>query len=269
MIDIDSPDVIAALLAKPESGLVAIDFDGTLAPIVARPEDARPVAEARDVLTALAGRVGGLAIVSGRPAADVVQVAGVAEIRRLHVLGHYGLQEWYDGVVTSPDPVPGVAVARARLGDVLDGADAGVRVEDKQHSLAVHTRGASHPDIELAALEPALEALADACGLEAVLGRYVIELRPPGVDKGSALRRLIERVAARVVVYVGDDLGDIPAYDVIEALRSDGTIAGLTVASVDPTDDDAPPDVAQRADMVLEGPTAVVAWLAGIAAMLG
>jgi trehalose 6-phosphate phosphatase len=117
-------------------------------------------------------------------------------------------------------------------------------------------------------LEPSLEALADACGLEALPGRYVMELRPPGTDKGSAVRGLIDETAARIVIYIGDDLGDLPAYDVIDALRGEGTIAGLTVASVDPADADIPPEVAERADMTLEGPTAVVAWLAGLLAML-
>ncbi len=296
------PDVVAALLAEPRAALLAVDFDGTLAAIVERPEDARAVDGTRDVLAALTARLGAVAIVSGRAAEDVVRLAGVADVAGLRVLGHYGLQRWDDGAVSSPDPVPGIAVARSRLPGVLEGADAGVRVEDKQHSLAVHTRGASHPDEELAALEPALETLADACGLEAVPGRYVIELRPRGTDKGSALRSLVGEVGgvgevrgvggvgavgaqvggvgdvgavgaqvggvgAQVVIYIGDDLGDLPAFEVVEALRGEGML-GLTVASVDPHDADVPAQVAQRADMVLDGPTAVVAWLAGLAAML-
>lgn len=263
-----SSDVIAALLADPRSALVAVDFDGTLAPIVARPEDARPAAGALDVLAALAERLGGVAIVSGRGAQEVVDLAGVGEIAGLSVAGHYGLQQWRGGVLTSPEPVPGIALARARLAEVLEGADPGVRVEDKMHSLAIHTRNASHPDIELAALEPRLEDLADACGLEAVHGRYVIELRPRGVDKGSALRSLIADVDARIVVFIGDDIGDLPAYDVVETLRAEGAVAGLTVASVDPHDADAPGQVEARADLVLAGPTAVVAWLGGLVAML-
>ncbi|HVS69057.1 MAG TPA: trehalose-phosphatase [Mycobacteriales bacterium] len=261
-------DVIDAVLADPPSALLALDFDGTLAPIVARPEDARPADGARDVLASLAVRLGGVAIVSGRDAEEIVRLLGIADVPGIQVAGHYGLQLWHDGALTSPEPAPGVAIARARLASVLEGSDPGVRVEDKHHSLAIHTRGASHPDIELAALQPALEDLADACELEAVLGRYVIELRPRGTDKGSALRALVERASPLVVVFVGDDLGDLPAYDVIEALRADGRIAGLTVASVDPADADTPPQVAERADMVLEGPTAVVAWLHGLAAML-
>jgi trehalose 6-phosphate phosphatase len=113
-----------------------------------------------------------------------------------------------------------------------------------------------------------LVELAVACGLEAVPGRYVLELRPPGVDKGAALRRLVDEVGAHVVIYLGDDLGDLPAYDAVDALTASGRVAGLTVATGDPADGDAPEQLAARAGLTLAGPTAVVAWLAGLAAML-
>ncbi|HVY09186.1 MAG TPA: trehalose-phosphatase [Mycobacteriales bacterium] len=261
-------EVLAALLQDPSGGLVAVDFDGTLSPIVARPEDARPVAGAVEALESLSRRLGGVAIVSGRPAEEVVRVARLSADSGVQVFGHYGLQRWRRGALASPEPEPGVAVARARLADILEGADSGVRVEDKHHSLAVHTRGASHPGQELEALEPALESLADAVGLEAVPGRYVIELRPRGTDKGAALRTLVEQTAARVVIYLGDDLGDLPAFAAVEALAASGTVAGLKVAVVDPSDDDLPEAVGARADVVLDGPVAAVAWLSGIAEML-
>jgi trehalose 6-phosphate phosphatase len=155
------------------------------------------------------------------------------------------------------------------LTDLLVEADPGVHIEDKTHSLAVHTRGAADPASSLTALRPALLDIAEASGLETVPGRYVIELRPPGSDKGGALRRLVAERGSRTVIYVGDDLGDLAAFAAVEQLRRDGTVIGLTVASVDPADSDVPPEVAERADLVLGGPTAVVAWLAGIASMLG
>jgi trehalose 6-phosphate phosphatase len=117
-------------------------------------------------------------------------------------------------------------------------------------------------------LTPALNRLAADTGLEAVPGRYVLELRPVGVDKGAALRRLIADTASRTVIYLGDDLGDLPAFDVVDELTAAGAIAGLTVACGDPTDGDAPPEVAERAGMALDGPAAVVAWLNGLVTML-
>src|SRR4051812_8666384 len=113
---------LAAVLAEPARALVAVDFDGTLAPIVTRPEDARPAPGAVDALRALADRVGCLAVVSGRAADDVVRVAGLDAVPGLWVLGHYGLQEWRGGGLRSPEPAPGVAEARRRLDVMLSAA---------------------------------------------------------------------------------------------------------------------------------------------------
>jgi trehalose 6-phosphate phosphatase len=259
---------LAAVLADPARAVVAVDFDGTLAPIVTRPEDARPAPGALDALAALSDRVGAVAVVTGRGALDVIQLGSLDSIARLHVLGHYGLEEWRDGELTSPDPDPGVEEVRRRLPDVLATAPDGVHVEDKHHSLVVHTRPAADPAAALAELTPALELLADETGLETVPGRYVVELRPRGVDKGHAIHRVASERSAGAVVYIGDDLGDLAAFDAVAALRADG-VPGLTVASVDPALDDAPRDLAARADLVLDGPADVVAWLTGLAAAVG
>jgi trehalose 6-phosphate phosphatase len=261
-------DAVAALLADPGSALVALDFDGTLAPIVTRPQDARPAAGALDVLDALSARIGQLAVISGRPAEEVVRLGGLERIHGLRVLGHYGLQAWHAGRLDSPDPVPGVQVARERLSALLADAPSGVYVEDKHHSLAVHTRPADSPQQALDDLTPALWELAEQTGLEAVPGKFVLELRPPGVDKGSALRALIDDVSARTAIYVGDDVGDLPAFRAVRHLRSDGVIEGMAVAAFVEGVADAPDELRDAADLVLPGPDGVVAWLSGIVAML-
>ena len=255
---------LAALVAAPEQSVVAVDFDGTLAPIVSRPEDARPVEGALPALAALCARVGLCAVVTGRAAADVVRLGGLEDVAGLRVLGHYGLEEWVGGRLSSPPPSAGVEGARPRVADIVAAADRGVHVEDKGHALVVHTRPAADPGAALSRLAGPLHAVADQHGLEVVRGRFVLELRPPGVDKGLAVRRLVEEVGATVAVYVGDDLGDLPAFAAVEALRETGG-AGLTVASVG---GDAPPELAARADVVLEGPHAVVAFLTDLAAAL-
>jgi len=259
---------LAALLADPARAVVAVDFDGTLSPIVERPEDARPAPGAVEALAALAVAVGRCAVVTGRAAEDVVRLGGLGAVDRLHVLGHYGLEEWTAGELRSPEPVAGVQEVRRRLPELLADAPTGVHVEDKHHSLVVHTRPAADPAAALAALAPKLQALADETGLETVPGRYVVELRPPGVDKGGALRRLVTSYDARAVVYVGDDLGDLAAFDAVEAMRAEA-VPGLTVASVDPDLDDAPRELAERADLVLAGPDAVVGWLTALASAIG
>jgi trehalose 6-phosphate phosphatase len=261
-------DALAALLAEPQSALIAVDYDGTLAPIVDRPEDARPAPGAHDTIALLCGGVGTVAIVSGRGAEEVVALGEFGDVERLRVLGHYGLESWSGGTLVTPPPAPGVAIVRDRLPALLRAADPGLAIEDKGHSIAVHTRRARNPAGELGRFAAPLRELAAETGLEAVPGRFVLELRPPGTDKGSALRSLIADVDARTVIYLGDDLGDLPAYDVVDELTDLGRIAGLTVASAEPVDGDAPPEVADRAGLTLAGPTAVIAWLAGIAAML-
>src|SRR5258707_11725213 len=79
-----------ALLADPSHALVAADFDGTLAPIVARPQDARPQPAALPALTPLAAAVGTVAVITGRPAADAVALGGLGALPRLGVVGHHG-----------------------------------------------------------------------------------------------------------------------------------------------------------------------------------
>ena len=259
---------LAAVLAEPSRALVAVDYDGTLAPIVGRPEDARPAPGAVTALRALAGRVGRCAVVTGRPAAVVVELGGLGDVAGLVVLGHYGLQRWHDGELATPDPAPGVEVARRAMPGVLADAVDGVYVEDKEHSLVVHTRPAADPAAALAALEAPLGELAAANGLELVPGRLVLELRPPGVDKGVAVAALAAERDASAVVYVGDDLGDVPAYAAVEAGRHEGR-PGLTVASIDPDLPDPPTLQPDQVDLVLAGPTAVVAFLTELAAAIG
>jgi trehalose 6-phosphate phosphatase len=259
---------LAAVLADPARALLALDFDGTLAPIVQRPEDAVPAPGALEAVQALAGRIGNCAVISGRAAADVVARGGFAGVTGLRVLGHYGLERWSAGHLDSPDVSPGVAVARARLAALMPDAPRGVHLEDKQHSLVVHTRPADDPARALEQLTPALRAIADEAGLEMVPGRLVVELRPAGVDKGRALASLVRELDARAVVFIGDDLGDLPAFDAVEALRSDG-VPGVSIASVDPAAADAPASLAARGDLVLDGPAAVVSFLLDLAAAVG
>ena len=140
----------------------------------------------------------------------------------------------------------------------------GVWIEDKGRSFAVHTRRAAEPAAAFAGLRPALDDIAVRHDLHLELGRLVLELRPPGVDKGGALAELVEERGARTIAFIGDDLGDLPAFDAVDALRAEGG-GGLTVASAGP---DAPPALAARADLVLDGPDAVVAFLCDLAAAL-
>jgi trehalose-phosphatase len=255
---------LAALVNRFDRALVALDFDGTLAPIVADPTTSRIAPGGLDVLRRLAGVVGRIAVLTGRPAATVVKLGGLDGVPRLLVEGQYGAEHWYEGRLDVPEPPPAIEAVRAELPAVLADADPGVRVEDKRLALAVHTRRASDPDGELAALTAPVEDLARAHGLAVSPGRYVLEIREPGENKGRTLARLVADFEPAAVLFVGDDVGDLPAFDTVEALRADG-IPGVTVCSASSE----APVVAARADLVVNGPAGVVALLSALAESVG
>ncbi|MFD5566790.1 trehalose-phosphatase [Streptomyces cadmiisoli] len=264
-------DGLDAILARPGSAVIALDFDGTLAPIVPDPEQARAHPEAVSALAALAPKVAAVTVVTGRPAEVAVRLggfAGVGGLEHLVVLGHYGAERW-DAVsdeIRSPAPHPGVAAVRAELPALLDraGARQGTWVEDKGRAVAVHTRRAEDPQATFEALREPLTGLAGRHGLIVEPGRLVLELRPPGMDKGVALLDHVRELSAGSVLYAGDDLGDLPAYAAVDKLRSDGT-PGLLVCS----GSDEVTELRERADLVVDGPAGVVRLLRALADRLG
>ncbi|GGJ31021.1 trehalose-phosphatase [Streptomyces brasiliensis] len=261
---------LAALLARPRTAVIGLDFDGTLAPIVPDPDQARAHPDAVPALAALAPKVASVAVVTGRPAVVAVRYGGFADVpglEHLVVLGHYGAERWdaATGTVTAPAPHPGVAAVRAELPGFLDGVGAwhGTWIEEKGRAVAVHTRRADDPQAAFEALRAPLTDLATRHGLIVEPGRLVLELRPPGMDKGVALLDHVRATDAESVLYAGDDLGDLSAYAAVGKLRSDG-IPGLLVCSgsTEVT------ELAERADIVVDGPAGVVALLRGLAAQL-
>lgn len=259
---------LEALLRTPRRSVVALDFDGTLAEIVPDPDQARAHPDAVAALSALAPEVGSVAVVTGRPAGVAVRYggfAGVPGLEHLVVLGHYGAERWdaVTGIVHAPTEHPGVAAVRAELPGFLDaiGAWRGTWIEEKGQALAVHTRRAQDPEGAFAALREPLAGLAARHGLMVEPGRAVLELRPPGMDKGVALTEYLAEVGASAVLYAGDDLGDLAAYSAVEKLRADG-LPGLLVCSGSAE----VPELAARADLILSGPGEVVAFLAALAA---
>ncbi|WP_086822765.1 trehalose-phosphatase [Streptomyces sp. NRRL B-24572] len=260
-------DGLAALLAQPAKAVVALDFDGTLAEIVPDPEQARAHPGAVAALAALAPQVASIAVVTGRPAGVAVRYggfAGVPGLEHLVVLGHYGAERWdaVTGTVRAAAPHPGVASVRAELPGFLDrsGAWPGVWIEEKGRAVAVHTRRARDPEGAFEALRGPLGELAVAHGLVLEPGRMVLELRPPGMDKGVALAKYVREVGAGSVLYAGDDLGDLPAFAAVEKLRSDGTPGVLVCSgSTEVT------ELADRADLSVAGPSGVVEFLTELA----
>ncbi|MEW2413340.1 trehalose-phosphatase [Streptomyces sp. NPDC046866] len=261
---------LAALLRAPRDAVVALDFDGTLAEIVPDPDQARAHPAALPALAALAPRVASVAVITGRPAGVAVRLggfAGVAGLERLVVLGHYGAERWdaVTGIVHAPAEHPGVAAVRAELPGFLDsiGAWQGTWIEEKGRALAVHTRRAADPAAAFAALREPLDELAARHGLIVEPGRAVLELRPPGMDKGVALTEYLAETDAETVVYAGDDLGDLAAYAAVEKRRAEG-LPGLLLCS----GSEEVQELAARADLVLPGPAAITSYLTALAAHL-
>jgi len=254
---------LAAIRSAPGRALLALDFDGTLAPIVARPEDARPVPGAIDVLRRLGALGSAIAVVTGRPAGWVAATAALQAVPGLLVEGQYGAQRWAGGRLEAGRPVPGLAAVRAALPDLLASADPALWVEDKGLALVVHSRAAADPAAALARVADAVRRLATEHGLQAHDGRYVLEVRPPGHDKGGALRRLVEQLRPGAVLYAGDDVGDLPAFAELAARRDRG-LPGVAVA-VGEGGPDEPADLAAAADLVVPGPAGLVALLAQLA----
>ncbi|MFF1919409.1 trehalose-phosphatase [Streptomyces sp. NPDC058221] len=264
---------LAALLARPDRAVIALDFDGTLADIVPDPEQARAHTGTVEALAALAPKVASIAVITGRPAGVAVRYggfAGVAGLDHLVVLGHYGAERWdaVTGTVRAPAPHPGVAAVRAELPGVLDRFDSwrGTWIEEKGQALAVHTRRAEDPQAAFEALRGPLGELAARHGLIVEPGRLVLELRPAGMDKGVALTQYVRETGAESVLYAGDDLGDLAAFAAVEKLRTEGPdgTPGLLICSGGAE----VPELAERADLLLPGPGAVVEFLSVLAQRL-
>jgi len=256
---------LAAIVADPGHALIALDFDGTLAPIVSEPSAARPHPDVLPALERLATGVGTLAIITGRPAPAAVELGGFAGIPGLIVIGHHGFERWEGGQLTSPPPPPEVAAARARLPGALAaaGAPEGTWVEDKGHALVVHVRRTADPQAALARLTGPMAEFARQTGLDSKPGRLVIELRPSGIDKGTALTALIAERDPAAILFAGDDLGDLPAFEAVRAARAAGR-KGVAVCSAS----DEVTALAAHADLVVDGPKEVAALLAALAEAL-
>lgn len=256
--------VRADVVADPSGTLLALDFDGTLAHIVDDPAEAFAHARSVRALRRLGAVLGQVAIVTGRPVDQALRLGGfegLDGLERLVIFGQYGAERWdarsgHEGMVERPESI-------ARLADLLPEwlaeRDAShVRIEDKGLAIAVHTRGVAPALLDT--LAGPLTELAHGLGLTVEPGRQVVELRATGCDKGDAVRALVEASSARHVVFAGDDLGDLPAFDAVDALRESG-VGGLLICSAS-TEQDA---LVARADVVLDGPDEVAAWLEALA----
>jgi trehalose 6-phosphate phosphatase len=209
-------------------------------------------------------------VVTGRPARTVVRLGRFREVAGLQsmiVLGQYGVERWNaadDEYLIPPDP-PQIRAVAEELPKILDPLGlAGARIEDKGRAIAVHTRSLPDSRAALAKLAAPLGDLADRYGLVLGPGKNVWEIRAPGMDKGAALRAIVDETGARQLIFAGDDLGDLPAFQAVRELVTSG-VAGLLVCSAS-TEEDA---LTELSDVIVDGPSGLAAWLNELAERLG
>jgi trehalose 6-phosphate phosphatase len=258
--------LLEPLRARPEATVVVCDIDGTLAPIVARPEDASVPARGREVLRALAERFALVACLSGRRATIAREIVGIEE---LTYVGNHGLEVLEPGAEAAhPDPRLEQAPQRVRafveaaLTDDLRAL--GVRAEDKEAIWALHYRGAPDEDAAAAALEGVARA-AEAAGLQPHWGRLVLEIRPPvAADKGTAIAALTRRPGIALALFGGDDTTDLDAFRALRALRADGRLEAAVCVGI--RSPEGPEAIVTEADVAVEGTEGFVELLERLAA---
>ncbi|GGC05239.1 bifunctional alpha,alpha-trehalose-phosphate synthase (UDP-forming)/trehalose-phosphatase [Cellulomonas carbonis] len=211
-------DALTALVDRVHGGgsaLLALDFDGVLAPLVDDPDASRPLPAAVDALATLAGVPGlHLALVSGRAVADLADKAGAPEGTRL--VGSHGAERGaLEGGALRREELtldPARSALRSRIGDALDAAVEGTsaRVEHKPASVVLHTRTATSDDA--ARLTDVALDLGRREGVDAMQGKDVVELSVLHVTKGDALADLRRELDVDTLLYAGDDVTDERAF---------------------------------------------------------
>jgi trehalose 6-phosphate phosphatase len=223
-------DRLARLRSEPGRAAVLLDVDGTLAPIVARPELAAVPEEAREEVQRLAALYALVACVSGRPGEEAAQLVGVDGVV---YVGVHGLE-------LAPEAERWRATLRPFAGEDWPW------LEDKGLTVALHWRVAPDEGEARRSLEAVAER-AEAAGLEARWGRKVLELRPPvEADKGTAVRALLAERRLERALYAGDDTTDLDAFRGLDGLELAVRVA---VASAE-----GPAELRESADLVVGSP---------------
>jgi trehalose 6-phosphate phosphatase len=220
--------VLEALQHEP-AGLIT-DIDGTISPIVRRPEEAYVLPLAQSALRRLRDCLSVVAVVSGRTVADAQRMVGVDG---LTYIGNHGLEIWMgDRPYTLPEARPWIARMATVLAALKERvAMDGILLENKGASASIHYRLARDPEAARSAILDALAAVPGTGELRVEEGRMVVNLLPPlRVSKGSAVRWLARERRLQGVVYLGDDVTDAHAFKALAAMRAEEGRHTLSVA---------------------------------------
>jgi len=243
------PVCLQAAAAPDASVGVFCDFDGTLSEIIEDPAAVVPAPGVTAALVDLGTLVDRLVVVSGRP---VAFLAGVLP-DDVDLVGLYGLERRVGPTASvHPDAEQWQAVVDGVVDRARTELPIGVRVEHKGRSLTLHTR--EHPE-HADVVDRFAAAEAEATGLVARPAKASIELHPPiEVDKGTVVAEIARHDRLGFALFVGDDVGDLTAFDALDALAADG----VAVARVAVRSAASPPELVARADLVVDGPAGAV-----------
>ncbi len=250
-------EALEPLRTEPAHAAVLLDIDGTLAPIVRHAADAHVPEATRSLLIEIAKRYGVVGCISGRRAATARQIVSIGTIA---YVGNHGGELLRPGA-TRPDVDPEVAAWKERVRQFAarvystEHERIRVRSEDKDAIAAFHWRGAPDEAAAAAAVEEiAQRALQE--GLAGHWGRKVLEVRPPvALDKGLGIATLLHGQRLAAALYVGDDTTDLDAFRGLRSLVSDGALTTAICVAV--SSDEAPPELAAEADLVIDGTSGV------------
>jgi trehalose 6-phosphate phosphatase len=217
-VDATADALLERLSSAPGRSGLFLDFDGVLAPIVARPEDTVTPPETRSELGRLAGRYALVSVVSGRPHDDVKARLGVDGVV---IVGSHGLE-------LSPEAEQWRGRIRAFAQTAPWPAE---HVELKGLSVAFHFRDAADEQAAVGELEELAVRATDE-GLIARFGRKVLEVLPPvGANKGTAVQRLLTDAGLTQALVAGDDTTDLDSFRAVEGLECAVRVAVLSEES--------------------------------------
>lgn len=242
----DIAETVARFRKDPGSSGFILDFDGTLSPVVSDPSTASMVAGADSVLRDLVSRYAVVAMVSGRRAQDVAERVAV---RGLRYIGLHGGEEYLDGEVKQPPDAEDLKRQAASLAQdaaalIESEGLRGCRVERKDMAVSLHFRNAEDPGAGDILLAWAQEHEPSE-GFKMALGRKVIEFRPVGFSKASAVEAVVGEHGLRQLLVAGDDLTDV------EAMRRAGDMGGLTALRVGVGSAEAPAGLSDQTEVMV------------------
>jgi trehalose 6-phosphate phosphatase len=242
----------------PGRSALFLDFDGTLAAIVADPRDAVPLPGVPALLEELVGEFALVAVISGRPTAFLAEALGAPA--GVTLVGLYGLER----ALAGPEHDAWASVIDQVVAEAAATAPEGVYVEPKGLTVTVHWR---HAPAQREWVIGFAEGAATTHGLLVHEGRHERELRPPlDVDKGTVVRTLAAERAGDLdnAAAFGDDVGDLPAFAALGEL-SDPAGRPLYTVRVAAVDAESPRQVAEQADLRVAGASGAVALLRALA----